>query len=343
MAMRALAILLALVPVCVMSKPWQFVPIRDYVEFDPVLNLSCSWQTPACQDCGIRVVAKFKGEAAVVAEDEVEPEDHPRRKKPVCFRMKLEAGEQFHLETKGHVFRVKKADACCLRQASFNQDGTEVPSIVSFTPTSSRKSKRFRFCLCEGVDPLKPETFCARTTEEDYVCPISEYTANHTYGACANTSEVENVPEGCVTVDPPAEPAPAPYWDALDNVSADRACRHTTPYDLSESYYGKHFCTETLEDCKAHCENTVGCKGVEFTPSQGRCEVWFADINATYPLFNVTCLRYHRRAQEAQDISFTPSSGGHRNAQNRVDTTAPNNTKYGRLVTVHILFWVVFC
>ncbi|CAE7591710.1 unnamed protein product, partial [Symbiodinium microadriaticum] len=119
----------------------------------------------------------------------------------------------------------------------------------------------------------------------------------------------------CLQLAPAAEPS----WEVDEGLN--RACRHTYTWDVYEIYFGKHYCTETLEDCKSHCEQTAGCKGVEFSPDWswanmgpgGRCEVWFDDINATVDYssssYKVTCLRYYNNPTQPQEINLASSEG----------------------------------
>ncbi|CAK9030949.1 Uncharacterized protein SCF082_LOCUS19417 [Durusdinium trenchii] len=124
-------------------------------------------------------------------------------------------------------------------------------------------------------------------------------------------------------------PAQTPTWDVDGQ---NKACRHTKTWVVYEGYFGKHYCTETLEDCKAHCENTAGCKGVEFSAewswaglgTGGRCEVWFVDINVTWPDYTkhqVTCLRYHNNPLQVKKLSFSEGLTGACRGASSTDTS----------------------
>jgi len=253
---------------------------------DSALNQTCSWLTPVTSASQVLVRQRkwnWRRLRSHRKEAEQEPDDIPSRQKPACYVVRVKNSDMWHYESKGHIYRVRGAEACCLRQEDVL---SAAPAIVSFKP-KGRFLKLFTFCECEGVDPSKPDTHCAGMADEDLVCPIGAE-ANAT---CTDTSALADQPDGCDGTFPP-EPKDNSWWVALENVSMDRACRRSNPFDLSESYYGKFFCTRTLEDCKDHCARIAGCKGVEFTNSSGRCETWFADINATYESFGVQCLRY---------------------------------------------------
>jgi len=267
---------------------------------DSALNQTCSWLTPVTS--ASKVLARprkwdWRSLRSYLKEAEQEPDDLPSRQKPACYVVRVKSSETWHYESKGHVYRVTGAEACCLRQENVL---SAAPAIVSFKP-KSRFLKLFTFCECEGVDPSKPDTHCAGMADEDLVCPIG---AEATDATCTDTSALADQPDGC-DGNFPSELQQNDWWVALDNVSMDRACRRSNPFDLSESYYGKFFCTATLEDCKDHCAQTAGCKGVEFTNSSGRCETWFADINATYENFGVQCLRYQGPSSPVTSMNFT--------------------------------------
>jgi len=268
---------------------------------DSALNDTCSWLTPETPESTFLTWRRkkdwnWKRVRSYFKDPEQEPDDHPRRQRPACYAVTVVGSEAWHYESKGHIYRVRAAEACCLRQEHVP---SEFPAIVSFKPT--RWHNTFRFCECPGVDPLKPDTYCAGMSAEDLVCPIG---VNATTATCNDTSALTRQPEGCDGYFPP-EPNKDKWWVAPGNVSMDRACRRSTPYDLSESYYGKFFCTTTLEDCKDHCARTAGCKGVEFTKESGRCETWFEDINATWELFGVQCLRYEGPPALKANLDFT--------------------------------------
>jgi len=268
---------------------------------DSALNKTCSWLTPETPKSEVFAWTRkrnWKHLRSYLKEPEQEPDDLPRRQKPACYVVKVKGfgSKMWHYESKGHVYRVRGAEACCLRQEHVL---SEAPAIVSFKPT--RWHKIFSFCECPGVDPLKPDTYCAGMSAEDSVCPMG---VNTTTATCKDTSALTHQPEGC-DGNFPSEPNKDNWWVPLGNVSMDRACRRSTPYDQSESYYGKFFCTRTLEDCKDHCAQTAGCKGMEFTKESGRCETWFADINATYEVFGVQCLRYEGPPAPKAHLDFT--------------------------------------
>jgi len=68
-----------------------------------------------------------------------------------------------------------------------------------------------------------------------------------------------------------------------------RACRGATVTDNSPGYYQVSFAS-SLDDCQNLCRARPGCKGMEFS-SQGRCEVWTRDIEASQAVQGFTCLK----------------------------------------------------
>jgi len=276
---------------------------------DSALNKTCAWLTPEPTEGKVLTWERkwnWKSVLKHLKEPEQEPDDIPSRQKPACYVVRLKGSEMWHYESKGHVYKVSRnADACCLRQEDVLR---EAPAIVSFKPLG--RFGVFTFCECEGVDPLKPDTFCAGMAEESLVCPIG---SNTTDATCSDTSALEHQPAGCDGNFPPETGGDA-WWVPVENLSMDRACRRSSPFDLSESYYGKFFCTDSLEDCKDHCARTAGCKGIEFTNSSGRCETWFADINATYENFGVQCLRYEGPSAPVTNTYFTMHPDGENRA-----------------------------
>uniref|UniRef100_A0A7S4V1R1 Apple domain-containing protein n=1 Tax=Alexandrium monilatum TaxID=311494 RepID=A0A7S4V1R1_9DINO len=75
------------------------------------------------------------------------------------------------------------------------------------------------------------------------------------------------------------------------DAGADRVCRGSDSRDNSRSYYN-FVSPSTLEACKAACEETPGCVGIEFGGSS--CEVWTrsAGIGSTAAYRGRVCLRY---------------------------------------------------
>ncbi|CAE8591671.1 unnamed protein product, partial [Polarella glacialis] len=73
-----------------------------------------------------------------------------------------------------------------------------------------------------------------------------------------------------------------------------RACRGADVNDNDGSHYSVQSRTAapTVEDCKALCTRTFGCKGVEFNP--WNCELWTlaGGIRASVPAYSSTCLVY---------------------------------------------------
>ncbi|CAE8629126.1 unnamed protein product [Polarella glacialis] len=73
-----------------------------------------------------------------------------------------------------------------------------------------------------------------------------------------------------------------------------RACRGADVNDNNGSHYSVHSraVAPTLEDCKALCARTFGCKGVEFNPWS--CELWTlaGGIRASVPATGFSCLVY---------------------------------------------------
>ena len=86
----------------------------------------------------------------------------------------------------------------------------------------------------------------------------------------------------------------------------DRACRGGSTSDNSPSHYEVHS-VASLDECKAVCRATEGCKGIEY--SNGRCEVWtrVGGIQATIELAGFSCYTY---GEMAVDDDFSPVDGG---------------------------------
>jgi len=72
----------------------------------------------------------------------------------------------------------------------------------------------------------------------------------------------------------------------------NRACRGASSGDNNDAYFTLQSAPD-LTGCKRLCEETAGCKGIEYHTS-GRCEVWIRPdgIGASISLENYTCLRY---------------------------------------------------
>eukprot|EP00931_Biecheleriopsis_adriatica_P121364 TRINITY_DN96448_c0_g1_i1.p1 TRINITY_DN96448_c0_g1~~TRINITY_DN96448_c0_g1_i1.p1 ORF type:complete len:554 (+),score=64.73 TRINITY_DN96448_c0_g1_i1:75-1736(+) len=95
----------------------------------------------------------------------------------------------------------------------------------------------------------------------------------------------------CGTCSQPTTSEPSSSWTFVDG-GAGRACRGSSSYDNSPSYYTLH--TDlSLDACKGKCEGTPGCNGIEYS-TKGRCEVWTRDdgIRASKAVTGFTCLRF---------------------------------------------------
>jgi len=78
-------------------------------------------------------------------------------------------------------------------------------------------------------------------------------------------------------------------WVAVDG-GVDRACRGKSAGDNLASYFTVNSGLASLSACQSLCENTMGCKGVEYHIS-GRCEIWTrpGGIEASIGLANYSC------------------------------------------------------
>eukprot|EP00434_Breviolum_minutum_P034158 symbB.v1.2.030222.t2/scaffold3380.1/size79486/8 len=90
-----------------------------------------------------------------------------------------------------------------------------------------------------------------------------------------------------LTVD--AEVAQEKEWVAVDG-GTGRACRGKSAGDNLASYFTVNSGLASLSACQSLCENTTGCKGVEYHTS-GRCEIWTrpGGIEASISLSGYSC------------------------------------------------------
>eukprot|EP00933_Yihiella_yeosuensis_P038067 TRINITY_DN3202_c0_g1_i1.p1 TRINITY_DN3202_c0_g1~~TRINITY_DN3202_c0_g1_i1.p1 ORF type:complete len:792 (+),score=130.33 TRINITY_DN3202_c0_g1_i1:68-2443(+) len=90
------------------------------------------------------------------------------------------------------------------------------------------------------------------------------------------------------TTSTPAEPTFLPVDGGFG-----RACRGDDGLDNSASYY-RLSNQKTLLECKAQCLISADCKGIEYSSSSGRCEVWTREIGASIKpsLSGFQCLRF---------------------------------------------------
>jgi len=88
----------------------------------------------------------------------------------------------------------------------------------------------------------------------------------------------------------------------------DRVCRGAGPDDNSAAYFTQHHAS-TLLECQTLCELTAGCRGIEYSESSERCEVWTRSegIGATASGRGYVCMRL---ARPPATYSFTPVDGG---------------------------------
>ena len=75
----------------------------------------------------------------------------------------------------------------------------------------------------------------------------------------------------------------------------DRACRGMNESDNLDSHYTVHLTwpeNSSVESCQDLCQNTLGCKGIEFR--LGACEIWMLTegIQASVWAAGRTCMRY---------------------------------------------------
>jgi len=102
-------------------------------------------------------------------------------------------------------------------------------------------------------------------------------------------------------------------WSQVDG-GMNRVCRGKSRDDNSPTYYMVPSGVFSLAACKAKCEETPGCKGIEHKPS-GRCEVWTRaeGIGASKAATGFTCLRFGSSTTTATTTlqgSFKPVDGG---------------------------------
>eukprot|EP00933_Yihiella_yeosuensis_P031045 TRINITY_DN2459_c0_g2_i3.p1 TRINITY_DN2459_c0_g2~~TRINITY_DN2459_c0_g2_i3.p1 ORF type:complete len:529 (+),score=81.92 TRINITY_DN2459_c0_g2_i3:90-1676(+) len=101
-------------------------------------------------------------------------------------------------------------------------------------------------------------------------------------------------------------------WAPVDGGNG-RACRGATPQDNQDSYYRLITGVDKIEDCQAKCTTTLGCIGIEHSPS-GRCEVWTrkGGIQSSIAKSGYTCLQYQGSVSTTTPgmTSFEPVDGG---------------------------------
>ena len=92
------------------------------------------------------------------------------------------------------------------------------------------------------------------------------------------------------TAMPTTSSASAKEWLPVEG-GDDRACRGSSPHDISESYYSVQKAL-SLQVCQNMCEAMTTCVGVEY--SGRRCELWTrADgVQSSKSLPGFTCLSY---------------------------------------------------
>ena len=92
---------------------------------------------------------------------------------------------------------------------------------------------------------------------------------------------------------PTTTPFPMPFTPV--DGGTDRACRGKSADDNSGNYYTLVAGRLDLNECKARCVETWGCKGIEHS-TRGRCELWTRDggIEASRQVGGFTCLRFER-------------------------------------------------
>eukprot|EP00439_Symbiodinium_sp_Y106_P046690 s1146_g5.t5 len=110
----------------------------------------------------------------------------------------------------------------------------------------------------------------------------------------------------CMRYDGPLVTTTTPMpgtWSPVDGGDG-RACRGASSSDNSANYYNVVPGLVNLDACKARCQITDGCQGVEF--KIGRCEIWTRPqgIQASIPLAGFTCLSY----QSGGAVSTMPPS-----------------------------------
>lgn len=124
----------------------------------------------------------------------------------------------------------------------------------------------------------------------------------------------------CMRYDGPLVTTTTPMpgtWSPVDGGDG-RACRGASSSDNSANYYNVVPGLVNLDACKARCQITDGCQGVEF--KIGRCEIWTRPqgIQASIPLAGFTCLSY----QSGGAVSTMPPSTATTTAEPPATTTA---------------------
>ncbi|CAE7370373.1 cbhB, partial [Symbiodinium sp. KB8] len=110
-------------------------------------------------------------------------------------------------------------------------------------------------------------------------------------------------------------------WPPVDGGDG-RACRGASRSDNSADYYTVLPGLVNLDTCKARCQITNGCQGVEF--SIGRCEIWTrpGGIQASIALQGFTCLGYQSAAVSTMPPSTATTTATASTSEPPATTTA---------------------
>jgi len=164
----------------------------------------------------------------------------------------------------------------CRGATSSDNSASHYTAYFGVATIEDCKTKCVSTAACTGIE-YKPSSRCEVWTREDGI-RASKAVAGYIclrYGSLpADTT-----------------PEPAGPFEAVDG-GEGRACRGSAPSDNRASYYTLYKDVGALVECKAKCQSTASCVGIEY--SFGRCEVWTRDsgIQASVPVSGFACFRY---------------------------------------------------
>eukprot|EP00931_Biecheleriopsis_adriatica_P057277 TRINITY_DN3397_c0_g1_i3.p1 TRINITY_DN3397_c0_g1~~TRINITY_DN3397_c0_g1_i3.p1 ORF type:complete len:2330 (-),score=299.84 TRINITY_DN3397_c0_g1_i3:580-7488(-) len=171
---------------------------------------------------------------------------------------------------------------------------------------------------CKGIEYSSTGQRCEVWTLEDGI----QASASNPNFICLRYEGAK----GSTTLTSTASPHPNSKWSPVDG-GMGQVCRGATATDSQPSYYTLHQGVTSLDDCKAKCEMTEGCKGVEHNAMGGRCEVWTRPegIQSSAANSRFACFRYSAAAPISTTASIpatTSSTSADPNAPGGSPSTA---------------------
>eukprot|EP00931_Biecheleriopsis_adriatica_P097849 TRINITY_DN716_c0_g1_i1.p1 TRINITY_DN716_c0_g1~~TRINITY_DN716_c0_g1_i1.p1 ORF type:complete len:542 (-),score=81.35 TRINITY_DN716_c0_g1_i1:43-1599(-) len=175
------------------------------------------------------------------------------------------------------------SDASKYRQVYANQGPEEKYLVGPAVATYSTCVAGSPGCVGDGSSP-------PQTTPTPTPTPTTPRPPTPT-----QTTQTPTTPRPPTPTPTPTTPRPTtvPSGFEVVNGGTNQACRGANEQDTSNSYYTV-FEAKTLAECVAECTaSPATCKGIEYNPSNGRCEVWTRDIEASKDVTGYSCYRYN--------------------------------------------------